>query len=329
MKKMIKINESIIRRVVAESLRRALNEDYATNEVVNGTHVTPSGNISKFSLDFLGQGEKGTKNGKAGGLQHTDGIYISINPVGNAKFHKTYGSKSVVQRDEVDDMGRGGYKVYTYHLQIPDLSRDYYMFEYEPIQKYPHILKSVNEKLGERFGNGTGIFLNGDGTIGYCTPRDGKKTINNEPFIKSDTLTCANYYRLIKEIFFDKDGKETSEFFASCGVIGLIYHGHNDALCAVIYDTSAIKIVDKKVYDVKKGMSGDEIKKDYITNTDYTQRLDKYNSDHAEEYSEREKHGGHIATKPSGYKAGKKYDSPMNFPYPIDGAFKSDKSHNV
>ena len=74
------------------------------NEFVNGTHVTPSGNIDKFSLDFLGQGEKGGK----GGSQHTDGIYISINPIGNAKFHKTYGTKEVVQRNEIDSMGRGG-----------------------------------------------------------------------------------------------------------------------------------------------------------------------------------------------------------------------------
>lgn len=298
------------------------------DEYVNGTHVTPSGNISKFSLDFLGRGEKTSKDGKAGGLQHTDGIYISINPIGNAKFHKTYGSKEVVQRDDVDELGRGGYKVYTYYLQIPDLSRERYMFEYEPISKYPHILKAVNDHLSSRFGEGAGLFLNDDGSITYSVG-EGVKSISNEPFIKSSTLTCANYYRLLKEIFFDKDGKQTSGLFAECGIVGMVYHGHQDALCAVIYDPEVIKIVDKKVYNVKKGASGDDIKKDYINTSDYTERLDKFNSEHPEELAQREKFKGHIATKPKGYIAGKKYDSPLNFNYPVDGAFKGDKSHNV
>ena len=298
------------------------------DEYVNGTHVTPSGNISKFSLDFLGQGEKTGKDGKAGGLQHTDGVYISINPIGNAKFHKTYGSKEVVRRDEADEMGRGGWKVYTYYLQIPDLSRENYIFEYETIKKYPHVLRSVNEKLSEQFGNGSGMFLDSDGTIRYSIGNN-ENTIKNEPFINANTLTCANYYRLLKEIFFDKNGKDTSEFLSECGVIGLIYHGHQDALCAVIYDTSAIKIVDKKTYNIKKGMSGDDIKKDYIGTTDYTERLNRYNAEHPEEYSEREKFKGHIATKPKNHIAGKKYDSELNFQYPLDGAFKNDKSHNI
>lgn len=298
-------------------------------EYVNGTHVTPSGNISKFSLDFLGQGEKTSKDGKAGGLQHTDGIYISINPIGNAKFHKTYGTKEVVQRDDVDELGRGGYKVYTYYLQIPDLGRENYMFEYEPVQRYPRFLEAVNNALERSFGRGAGLFLGEDGTISYSLGDAGEKSVSNEPFIKSNTLTCANYYRLLKELFFQKDGKRTSQMLADCGVVGMIYHGHQDALCAVIYDTSKIKIVSKKAFDVKKGAKGDDIKKDYLSSTDYTERLDKYNSEHPEEFAQREKFKGHIATKPKGYVAGKKYDSPLNFPYPIDGAFKGDKSHNI
>lgn len=312
------VTENNLKCLIKESIQKVLCE------FVNGTHVTPSGNISKFSLDFLGHGEKG---GKGGGLQHTDGIYISINPIGNAKFHKTYGTKEVVQKDEVDELGRGGYKVYTYYLQIPDLSREHYMFEYEPISNYQHILISVNKKLEEYFGKGAGLFLNDDGSISY-SQGNGLNTINNEPFIKSNTLSCANYYRLIKEIFFNKNGKETSKLFSDCGVVGLIYHGHQDALCAVIYNPEVIKIVDKRSYDVKKGMSGDEIKKDYIGTTDYLDRLNKYNHNHSQEYSEREKYKGHIATKPKGYVVGKKYDSPLNFQYPLDGTFKADKSHN-
>lgn len=157
-KEVIKMNEKQFKQLVNECVKKTLKE------YVNGTHVTPSGNISKFSLDFLGQGEK---DGKGGGLQHTDGIYISINPIGNAKFHKTYGTKKVVQKDTVDDLGRGGYNVYTYFVEIPDLSREHYMFEYEPINKYPHILKTVNNNLKKIFGNAAGIFLNDDETITY------------------------------------------------------------------------------------------------------------------------------------------------------------------
>lgn len=310
---------------IEQFFNSALNE--SVDEYVDGTHVSPSGNIEKFSLDYLGQGEKTGKDGKAGGLQHTDGIYISINPVGNAKFHKTYGSKEVVRRDDVDELGRGGYKVYTYYLQIPDLSRDTYLFEYEPISKYPHFIKAINDELKNLFGDEAGLFLNNDGTIGYSTG-GAVKTINKEPFIKSSTLTCANFYRLLKEIFFEKDGKKTSEFLAKCGIAGLIYHGHQDALCAVIYNPDVIKIVDKKVYDVKRGFSGDDIKKDYIATTDYAERVDKFNREHGEEAAAREKFKGHIANKPKNFIAGKKYDSEMNFPYPVDGAFKTDKSHN-
>lgn len=316
----ININEKQLERLISECVKKTLKE------YVNGTHVTPSGNITKFSLDFLGQGEKG---GKGGGLQHTDGIYISINPIGNAKFHKTYGTKDVVRKNTIDDLGRGGYNVYTYFVEIPDLSREHYMFEYEPIKKYPNILKTVNINLKKIFGNTAGIFLNEDETITYILSDGVVKKITNEPFIKSSTLTCANYYRLIKELFFNKNGKKTSEFFASCNVVGLIYHGHQDALCAVIYNPNAIKIVDKKVYNVKKGLTGDDIKKDYISTTDYNERLNKYNNEHQEETHEREKYKGHIATKPQNYIAGKKYDSKLNFEYPIGNTYKKDKSHNI
>ena len=257
------IKKKQLQSIICEQINNFLKRKRIISESINeirGSHIS-SNDFDSFTNNYFGTGE-----GKA--PAHGYGTYVSIDPKGNARYF--------LQSIRSDHYVNGQAQSYYYDIEIPDISESNYLFENYPISRIPQQLANIKQHLLK-------LGINIEQNPEYSEDMSCKRLLQLiNTYLSNDKFA---EYRTIP----NSKMSAASGLMVQCGIVGMIYYGKSDKTCAVIFDPSMVKIVQKTDLrnelgdiqpvdgtDNKKKDPRKQIQKRFNDSEFYNQRLKNY-----------------------------------------------------
>lgn len=251
------MNKNLTEEIVKRITRKVLNE-------MNGAHVSHA-NFDEFNYDNFGRGEGNVNSGKIKVPAHGYGTYVALNPDCTARYFL-----QAIRSDHYD--ANGDAQAYYYDIEIPDVNDSNYLFEKYPISKIPNQVSTIKKKLLSM-----GINL-------------------DENHFFNENMSCKHLMTLLGYLLSGEEyanlrtipnvpKSAAGGLLIRCGVVGMIYYGHSDKMCAVIFDPSQVKIRQKTnmrdvLGDIQPKNDNDRkrVQKTFANSDFYRQRKQAYDA---------------------------------------------------